>query len=231
MKYTPNQNFIYSLCPLPCTAELRRWTLLCYLSAGLASLCRFKGEWIVQNSDRFSIYTLLKTPLTGKQWASGQELRPSLTSPCPLPMHVVSTNEWCILGLTLKVLVFGCDPRMRGEVDFSLISYLWSNSVFKNDNLGLASLTNPLPDLYPPFTSMKQWLWSQCETETLLVLGVYYLCVKNVGLMCGQCRSCLAHAEAEKLLFYDSSFILFHLHVVISVVFKDFWLKLKRKHT
>lgn len=98
---------------------------------------------------------------------------------------------------------------MREMDFFSLISYLWSNTVFKNDNLGLASLTNPLPDLYPPFPPMKQWLWSQCKTETLLVLGVYYLFVKNVGLMCGQCRSLSGPCQDLKTSFLWFLFYLF----------------------
>lgn len=175
-----------------------------------------------------SLSTLLKSPLTGETksiWSGSRTIFDLTMSSLlawgfhKLMMHFGMDTEG------FKVWTWSSDER---EMDFSLISCLWSNSVFKNDNLGLASLTNPLPDLYLPFPSIKQWLWSQCETETLLVLGVYYLCVKNVGLMCGQCRS-----SKKNLLFYGSFFIcvFIHLHVVISIVFKDFWLNLKRKHT
>lgn len=116
-------------------------------------------------------------------------------------------------GFHKLTMHFGIDPegfsvrtwsthvRERGGFFFSLISYLWSNNVFKNDDLGLASLTNPVPDLYLPFPSTKHWLWSQCETETLLVLGVYYLWVKNVGLTCGQCRSLSGPCRGLKTYF------------------------------
>lgn len=136
-----------------------------------------------------SLSTLLKSPLTGETksiWSGSRTIFDRTMSSLlawgfhKLMMHFGMDTEG------FKVWTWSSDER---EMDFSLISCLWSNNVFKNDNLGLASLTNPLPDLYLPFPSIKQWLWSQCETETLLVLGVYYLCVKNVGLMCGQCRS------------------------------------------
>lgn len=77
MKYTPNQNFIFSLCLLPCIAELGCWTLLHYLSTGLAALCSFKGEWIVQNSDWFTIYALFKNPphwQTMRIWSGTQTI-------------------------------------------------------------------------------------------------------------------------------------------------------------
>lgn len=103
-------------------------------------------------------------------------------------------------------LVCGCDPLIKGEKDFSLNQLSLIKRCIWKYNLGLASLTNPLPDLCSPFPSMKQWLWSQCETKTLLVLGVYYLCVKNVGSMCGQCRSLSGLCGGQKNVFFNDSF-------------------------
>lgn len=154
-----------------------------------------------------SLSTLLKSPLTGETksiWSGSRTIFDLTMSSLlawgfhKLMMHFGMDTEG------FKVWTWSSDER---EMDFSLISCLWSNNVFKNDNLGLASLTNPLPDLYLPFPFIKQWLWSQCETETLLVLGVYYLCVKNVGLMCGQCRS------SKKTFFFMVPFLFVFLFI------------------
>lgn len=92
-----------------------------------------------------SLSTLLKSPLTGETksiWSGSRTIFDLTMSSLlawgfhKLMMHFGMDTEG------FKVWTWSSDER---EMDFSLISCLWSNNVFKNDNLGLASLTNPLP--------------------------------------------------------------------------------------
>lgn len=63
------------------------------------------------------------------------------------------------------------------------------------------------------------------------MLGVYYLCVKNVGSMCGQCRSLSGLCGGQKNVFFNDSFFkfLFHSHVVVSVVFSKLVIEIEEK--
>lgn len=154
---------IHSFCPLPCVAELRRWTET--LSSASLFVCRglLPGA-VSKGSELYRIQTDSLSTHSWKQWASGQEPKPSSTSPCPLSLHGVSTNQpqFGIDTEGFSVRMSSSDERRGG---FSLISYLWSNNVFKNDNLGLASVSQilyltfirPSPSMKLTVKPMRDW--------------------------------------------------------------------------
>lgn len=69
----------------------------------------------------------------------------------------------------------------------------------------------------------------------LPVLGVYYLCVKNVGLCVDNADYVWSMQRPKKnVFFFLMIYFLIYFFIcmlVFLIDFKDLWLKLKRKHT
>lgn len=150
MKYTPYRNFIYSLCPLPRTAALKTLNSVICRQDSLPSAVSKGNELYRIETDSLSVEN-------SPHWQNnGHVLKTILNLTAP---------SLLACGLHKLMMHFGLDRegfsvRTRSGVreratDFSLINYLRSNDVLKNDNLGLASLPNPAPDLYLSFPSTK----------------------------------------------------------------------------